>query len=120
MHPVDLLAVGAHPDDIEIGLGGTIARHAAEGFLVGLCDLTAGEMGTNGTVEQRLAEGDAAREVLGAAWRTNLRLPDRGFGTAAHVQQGLAHVTTSRVGAAGVTPSSMKRTQAGKQRVRRS
>jgi bacillithiol biosynthesis deacetylase BshB1 len=86
MDPVDLLAVGAHPDDIEIGLGGTVARHAAEGYRVGLCDLTAGEMGTNGTVEQRLAEGDAAREVLGAAWRVNLRLPDRGFGTAAHVR----------------------------------
>ena len=96
MHPVDLLAVGAHPDDIEIGLGGTIARHAAEGFLVGLCDLTAGEMGTNGTVEQRLAEGDAAREVLGAAWRTNLRLPDRGFGTAAHVRTVVGMIRAAR------------------------
>jgi N-acetylglucosamine malate deacetylase 1 len=77
MEPVDLLVFGPHPDDLEIGLGGTIARHAALGFRVGLCDLTAGEMGSNGTVEERLAEAEAARAVLGAVWRVNLRLPDR-------------------------------------------
>jgi bacillithiol biosynthesis deacetylase BshB1 len=75
--PVDLLAFGPHPDDIEIGVGGLVAKHAALGYQVGLCDLTAGEMGTNGTVAERLAEADAAAAVLGAAWRTNLRLPDR-------------------------------------------
>ena len=58
---VDLLVFGPHPDDLEIGLGGTIARHAALGLRVGLCDLTAGEMGSNGTVEERLAEAEAAR-----------------------------------------------------------
>ena len=79
--PVDLLVFGPHPDDIEIGLGGTVARHVSLGFRVGLCDLTAGEMGSNGTVEQRLAEADAARAVLGAAWRINLRWPDRAIGT---------------------------------------
>lgn len=83
---VDLLAFGAHPDDIEIGLAGTIARHVSLGFRVGLCDLTAGEMGTNGTVEERLAEGEAAREVLGAAWRVNLRLPDRALGHPDHAR----------------------------------
>lgn len=77
---VDLLAVGPHPDDIEIGIGGIVAKHAALGHRVGLCDLTAGEMGSNGTVEERLAEADAAREVLGAVWRVNLRLPDRALG----------------------------------------
>lgn len=77
---VDLLVFGPHPDDLEIGLGGTIARHVDLGFRVGLCDLTAGEMGTNGTVEQRLAEAEAARAALGAAWRENLRWPDRGIG----------------------------------------
>ena len=76
---VDLLVFGPHPDDLEIGLGGTIARHVAGGSTVGLCDMTAGEMGSNGTVEQRLAEAEAARKVLGAAWRENLRLPDRGI-----------------------------------------
>jgi bacillithiol biosynthesis deacetylase BshB1 len=77
---VDLLIFGPHPDDIEIGLGGSVARHAAEGLTVGLCDLTAGEMGTNGTVDERLAEAEAARAVLGAAWRENLGWPDRGIG----------------------------------------
>jgi len=78
--PVDLLVFGPHPDDLEIGLGGTIAQHAARGLRVGLCDLTAGEMGSNGTVEERLAEAEAARVVLGAAWRENLRWPDREIG----------------------------------------
>jgi len=80
MDPVDLLVFGPHPDDIEIGIGGTVARHAALGFRVGLCDLTAGEMGSNGTVEERLAESEAARAVLGATWRVNLRWPDRRIG----------------------------------------
>jgi bacillithiol biosynthesis deacetylase BshB1 len=79
MEPVDLLVFGPHPDDIEIGLGGTVARHAAGGYRVGLCDLTAGEMGSNGSVSERLAEADAARAVLGASWRVNLRWPDRGI-----------------------------------------
>ena len=85
--PVDVLAFGPHPDDIEIGLGGIVAKHAALGHRVGLCDLTAGEMGSNGTVEERLAEAEAARAVLGAAWRVNLRLPDRALGREAeHVR----------------------------------
>ena len=80
MDPVDLLVFGPHPDDLEIGLGGTIAKHVANGHRVGLCDLTAGEMGSNGTIDERLAEAEAARAVLGAAWRVNLRWPDRGIG----------------------------------------
>jgi len=77
---VDILAFGPHPDDIEIGIGATLAKHAARGHRVGLCDVTAGEMGSNGTVEERLAEAGAATKVLGARWRVNLRLPDRGIG----------------------------------------
>jgi bacillithiol biosynthesis deacetylase BshB1 len=77
--PIDLLVFGPHPDDIEIGLGGTIARHTASGHVVGLCDLTEGEMSSNGTVEVRRAEGAAAARVLGAAWRENLRWPDGGI-----------------------------------------
>ena len=77
--PVDLLVFGPHPDDLEIGLGGTIALHAARGFKVGLCDLTRGELGSNGTPEEREAEAEAARAVLGASWRTNLRWPDGGI-----------------------------------------
>jgi len=85
--PVDILAFGPHPDDIEIGMGATLAKHASLGHRVALCDVTAGEMGSNGTVEERLAEAEQARQVLGAVWRTNLRLPDRGIGHAAdHVR----------------------------------
>jgi bacillithiol biosynthesis deacetylase BshB1 len=76
MDTVDLLVFGPHPDDIEIGFGGSVASHAAQGMRVGLVDLTRGELGSNGTPEAREAEGLAAREVLGAAWRTNLRWPD--------------------------------------------
>lgn len=78
---VDILAFGPHPDDLEIGVGGTLAKHATQGDAVGLCDLTAGEMSSNGTVEERLAEAEAACAVLGARWRVNLRLPDRGIGS---------------------------------------
>jgi bacillithiol biosynthesis deacetylase BshB1 len=73
---LDLLAFGPHPDDIEIGMGGTIAHHTAGGSRVGLCDLTRGELGSNGTPDDRLAEGEAARAVLGAVVRVNLGLPD--------------------------------------------
>jgi bacillithiol biosynthesis deacetylase BshB1 len=77
--PVDLLVFGPHPDDIEIGIAGTIARHVAQGHRVGLCDLTRGELGTNGTPEDRLREAEDARAVLGAAWRVNLAWPDGGI-----------------------------------------
>jgi bacillithiol biosynthesis deacetylase BshB1 len=73
---VDLLVFGPHPDDIEIGFGGAVALHTALGFRVGLCDLTRGELGSNGTPEGREAEAEDAREVLGAAWRVNFRWPD--------------------------------------------
>jgi N-acetylglucosamine malate deacetylase 1 len=79
--PVDLLVFGPHPDDIEIGLGATVARHAAEGRTVGLIDLTAGELSTNGTVEQRQIEAAEATRVLGAAFRENLGWPDGGIAT---------------------------------------
>jgi bacillithiol biosynthesis deacetylase BshB1 len=77
--PVDLLVFGPHPDDIEIGAGGTVAKHARLGYRVGLCDLTRGEMGSNGTPEERMQEAERAREVLGALWRVNLGLPDGGL-----------------------------------------
>ncbi|MEO7192356.1 MAG: bacillithiol biosynthesis deacetylase BshB1 [Vicinamibacterales bacterium] len=76
---VDLLVVGPHPDDIELGLGGTIARHVAEGYSVGLCDLTAGELGSNGTPAERLEEAQEAARILGVSWRVNLRWPDGGI-----------------------------------------
>jgi N-acetylglucosamine malate deacetylase 1 len=80
--PLDLLVFGPHPDDIEIGLGGTVARHVAMGYSVGLCDLTRGELGSNGTPDQRMAEAQAAASVLGVAWRRNLGWPDGRIGQA--------------------------------------
>jgi bacillithiol biosynthesis deacetylase BshB1 len=95
INQVDLLAIGPHPDDIEIGIGGVVAKHAALGHLVGLCDLTAGEMGSNGTVDERLAEAEAARQVLGAVWRVNLRLPDRAIGASPDHQRTVAGLVRS-------------------------
>jgi bacillithiol biosynthesis deacetylase BshB1 len=94
---VDLLGFGPHPDDLEIGLGATIAKHVALGLTVGLCDLSAGEMGTNGTPEERMAEAEAARATLGADWRANLRLPDRRIGKdPAHLEQIVAFIRRHR------------------------
>src|SRR5688572_15942377 len=76
---IDLLVFGPHPDDLELGLAGTIARHAAEGYQVGLCDLTAGELGSNGQPDDRIAEAEEAERVLGAVFRKNLRWPDGGI-----------------------------------------
>ena len=75
----DYLFVGPHPDDIELFAGGLAALRAAAGDRVVLVDLTAGELASNGTVEQRAAEAAAAAAVLGAAARVNLALPDGGL-----------------------------------------
>src|SRR5262245_54348949 len=76
---MDLLVFGPHPDDAEIGLGGAIARHADEGHAVGIIDLTAGELSSNGTPECRQREAAAAAKVLGLACRENLGWPDGGI-----------------------------------------
>jgi bacillithiol biosynthesis deacetylase BshB1 len=76
---VDLIVFGPHPDDLELGLGGTIARETAAGRRVGLCDLTAGELGSNGTPAIRRREAETAAGVLGAAWRVCLGWPDGGI-----------------------------------------
>jgi N-acetylglucosamine malate deacetylase 1 len=76
---IELLVFGPHPDDLEIGLGATIARHTAAGHGVGLCDLTRGELSSNGTLVERRAEAAAAAGVLGALWRENLEWPDGGI-----------------------------------------
>jgi bacillithiol biosynthesis deacetylase BshB1 len=95
--PLDLLVFGPHPDDLEIGLGGTIARQAAMGLSVGLCDLTAGEMGSNGTPDVRMAESEKARQALGAVWRENLRWPDRRIGKdPAHLEAAVVYLRKHR------------------------
>lgn len=76
---LDILVFGAHADDAEIGMAGTILKHTAAGLRVGICDLTYAEMSSNGTVELRQQEAAAAAEVLGLSYRSNLGLPDRGL-----------------------------------------
>jgi len=76
---MDLLVFGPHPDDAEIGLGGVIARHTTEGYTVGIIDLTAGELSSNGTPHGRRIEAEAAGKVLGLACRENLGWPDGGI-----------------------------------------
>jgi bacillithiol biosynthesis deacetylase BshB1 len=74
--PVVILAFGAHPDDVELGCGGTLAALAQRGYRFGICDLTRGEAGTRGTPETRAAEARRAAEILGAAFRVTLDLGD--------------------------------------------
>src|SRR3954463_9636368 len=73
---LDLLAIAAHPDDVEQTCGGTIIRMAETGYRCGVLDLTAGDMGTRGTPELRIEESQAAAQHLLLAWRRNLRWPD--------------------------------------------
>ena len=93
---VDLLVFGPHPDDVEIGVGGTIAKQVRLGHRVGVCDLTRGELGSNGTVEERLAEAGAGAAVLGVAWRENLEWPDGDIGGADQVRSAVEIVRGCR------------------------
>ena len=73
---VDVLAIGAHPDDVELGCGGTIAKLISEGKKVAILDLTQGELGTRGTNETRAIESRNAAEILGISARENLKMKD--------------------------------------------
>lgn len=73
---IDLLAVAAHPDDVEQTCGGTLLRMAEAGYRTGIVDLTAGDMGTRGSPEIRVAESAAAAKILQVAHRENLHFPD--------------------------------------------
>jgi N-acetylglucosamine malate deacetylase 1 len=73
---LDLLAIAAHPDDVELTCGGTLLKAAEQGYKTGILDLTAGEMGTRGTPETRLKEAEKAARILRATHRENLYLPD--------------------------------------------
>jgi N-acetylglucosamine malate deacetylase 1 len=73
---VDLLFFGAHPDDVELGAGGTVATSAANGLRVGIVDLTRGEMGTRGTPATRKREAQSAARILGASFRQQLDFGD--------------------------------------------
>lgn len=76
---LDILAIGAHPDDVELGCGATIAKEVAQGKKVGILDLTRGELGTRGSAELRDVESARAAEILGAAVRENLAFADGFF-----------------------------------------
>jgi bacillithiol biosynthesis deacetylase BshB1 len=73
---LDLLAIAAHPDDVEQTCGGTLIKMAEAGYRTGVLDLTAGDMGTRGTPEQRVAESEIAAQQMLAGWRGNMHFPD--------------------------------------------
>jgi len=74
--PLDILAIAAHRDDVEQTCGGTLLKAAQRGQRTGILDLTQGEMGTRGTIEDRAGEAEGAAKVLNVSWRRALDLPD--------------------------------------------
>ena len=76
---LDILAIGAHPDDVELGCGATLAKEIANGKKVGIIDLTRGELGTRGTAETRDVESEDAAKILGVTMRTNMEFADGFF-----------------------------------------
>lgn len=78
MH-LDILAFGAHPDDVELSCSGTLMAHIAMGKTVGIIDLTRGELGTRGTAETRLEEANHAAQIMGVNLRENLEMADGFF-----------------------------------------
>jgi bacillithiol biosynthesis deacetylase BshB1 len=76
---LDILAIGAHPDDVELSCAGTLLKHIALGKTAGILDLTAGELGSRGTPELRKKESDAAAKILGVQVRDNLGMADGFF-----------------------------------------
>jgi bacillithiol biosynthesis deacetylase BshB1 len=73
---LDVLAIAAHPDDVEQTCGGTLIKMAEMGYRTGVLDLTAGDMGTRGTPEQRVEESEVAGQHMLLKWRGNLHMPD--------------------------------------------
>lgn len=76
---LDTLAIGAHPDDVELGCSGTLINEIRQGKKVGILDLTQGELGTRGTVETRYAEAAEAAKIMGIHVRENLKMRDGFF-----------------------------------------
>ena len=74
--PLDVLALAAHPDDVELCAGGTMCLLASQGYRTGVVDFTRGELGTRGTPELREAEAEAASDIMGLSVRENLAIPD--------------------------------------------
>ncbi|MEZ4838657.1 bacillithiol biosynthesis deacetylase BshB1 [Flavobacterium sp.] len=78
-YQIDILAFGAHPDDVELGCAGTIAKEISMGKKVAIIDLTEGELGTRGSVEIRYKESARASDILGISFRENLKMRDGFF-----------------------------------------
>lgn len=76
---IDILAVGIHPDDIELSCSGSIAKHIAMGKTVGILDLTRGELGTRGNAVLRTKEANDSAKILGVSFRTQLNFKDGFF-----------------------------------------
>ncbi len=76
LRPLDVLAIAAHPDDVEQTCGGTLMHSADLAYRTGVLDLTAGDMGSRGTPDLRIQESKAAAQIMRVAWRENLRWPD--------------------------------------------
>jgi bacillithiol biosynthesis deacetylase BshB1 len=79
MEKLDILAFGAHPDDVELSCSGTLIREVRQGKRVGVVDLTMGELGTRGSAEIRMKEAALAAEIMGLSYRQNLGLSDGFF-----------------------------------------
>src|SRR5215813_1430727 len=76
---LDILAIGVHPDDVELGCSGTLINEIKKGKTVGIVDLTQGELGTRGTIETRYHESANAAMIIGAQVRENLKMRDGFF-----------------------------------------
>ncbi len=92
MPEVDVMAIGAHPDDIEIGCAGTLLKMRDMGYSIVLVDMVRGEMATRGTIETRKAESTAAAKIIGATARENLELEDGNILTTKEAKYRIARV----------------------------
>src|SRR5258708_40370063 len=93
MSSVEILAIGAHRDDIELTCGGTLIKAAKAGHRTAILDLTEGEMGTKGSAPERAAEAAKAASILGCAIRENLGLPDAGIANTPTTRERLPRLT---------------------------
>ncbi len=92
MTKLDILAIGAHPDDVELSASGTMLKEAAKGKKIGIVDLTQGELGTRGSAELRLEEAEKASKIMGLSARENLGMKDGFF---KHEEENLIKIATA-------------------------
>ncbi len=76
---VDILAIAAHPDDVELACSGTVLKHIEMGYTVGVVDLTQGELGSRGRAELRMQEAAESAKILGISFRKSLKFADGFF-----------------------------------------